>query len=52
MIVAGEDYAAIRRVALVEVKDAKISQREVTEAVLRGIAPRIQLQVSSITRRS
>jgi cytidine deaminase len=52
MIVAGEDYAAIRRVALAEVKDAKISQREVTEAVLRGIAPGIQLQVSSITRRS
>ena len=52
MILAGEDYSAIRRVVLAEVKGAKISQRDVTEAPLRGIAPAVQLQVSSISRRS
>jgi cytidine deaminase len=46
MIAAGEPYAAISAVTLVEVPDAKISQKPVTETVLGAIAPKIKLEVA------
>jgi cytidine deaminase len=46
MIRAGEPYAAIAGVVLVEVQEAKISQRAVTETVLTAIAPAAKLEVS------
>ena len=39
MIRSGEPYSAIMGVVLVEVQEAKISQRAVTETVLTAIAP-------------
>jgi cytidine deaminase len=44
-IVAGEDYAAISSVALVEMEGAAISQKSVTEAALSTVAPSVKLQV-------
>jgi cytidine deaminase len=44
LISAGEDYAAISRVALAEIKGAKISQRTATEAVLSAIAPSVRVE--------
>ncbi len=45
LIVAGEDYSAITGTALVEIEGAAISQRRVTEAALRAIAPGVKLHV-------
>jgi cytidine deaminase len=45
MIAAGEPYSAILGVALVEVPEAKISQKSVSETVLGAIAPNVKLQV-------
>jgi cytidine deaminase len=45
MIAAGEPYSTVASVALVEVPDAKISQRSVAEAVLAAIAPNAKLSV-------
>jgi cytidine deaminase len=44
LILAGEEYSAISRVALAEVKGAKISQRAATEAVLSSIAPSVRVE--------
>jgi len=44
LIVAGEDYAAIKDVVLVEVENAVISQRSVAEAALAAIAPGLNLR--------
>jgi cytidine deaminase len=49
LIVAGDDISAIARVVLVEIEDAKISQKSVTEAALAAIAPAIALQVEKAT---
>ena len=49
MILAGDEYAAIARVVLVEAPGAKISQRSVTEAVLGSIAPGVKLEVLAAT---
>ena len=45
LIVAGDNYAAIAKVALVEMEGAAISQKSVTEAALSAIAPTVRLQV-------
>lgn len=45
LILAGEDYGAISRVLLAEVKNATISQASVTTAVLSAIAPGVAPQV-------
>jgi len=45
LIVAGEDYKSIARIALVETEGSAISQKSVTEAALQAIAPTAQLQV-------
>ena len=47
LIVAGEDYSAISRVALAEINGGKISQKSATEAVLSTIAPLIRLEMVS-----
>lgn len=44
LIVAGEEYPAISRVALVEDSKGKISQLSVTRAVLSQIAPAVEVQ--------
>lgn len=44
LIVAGEDYTVISRVALAEIKGAKISQKTATEAVLSAIAPSVRVE--------
>jgi cytidine deaminase len=44
LVLAGEDFAAIRRVVLVEVKGAPIRQRASTEAVLAAIAPHARFE--------
>jgi cytidine deaminase len=44
MISAGEDYSAISRVAIAEIKGAKISQKTASEAVLSGIAPSVRTE--------
>jgi cytidine deaminase len=44
MIVAGEEYAGISRVVLVEIANAKISQQSATGAVLSAIAPAVRLE--------
>ena len=49
LIVAGDDMSAIARVVLVEIEDAKISQKSVTEAALTAIAPAAVLQVVKTT---
>jgi cytidine deaminase len=48
LIVAGENYAAISKVALVEMEGAAISQKSVTEAVLSAIAPSASLQITAV----
>ncbi len=45
LVLAGGDFSAITRACLVETKDAVISQRETTAAILRTIAPDVKLQV-------
>ena len=45
LIIAGGDYSGITRVVLVEVEDTAISQRDVTEAALKTIAPKAELRV-------
>ncbi|MBZ5667973.1 MAG: cytidine deaminase [Acidobacteriia bacterium] len=52
MLVAGEDYSAISRVALAEIKGAKISQRTATEAVLSAIAPSVRVEFVAAETRS
>ncbi len=49
LIVAGDDTSAIARVVLVEIENAKISQKSVTEAALSAIAPAAVLQVAKTT---
>jgi cytidine deaminase len=44
LIVAGEDYKSIARIALVETEGAAISQKSVTEAALQAIAQTAQLR--------
>lgn len=44
LISAGEDYSAISRVVLAETKEAKISQKASTEAVLSAIAPSVRVE--------
>ena len=51
LVLAGEDFAAIRRVVLVEVNGAAISQRAATEAVLAAIAPRARFERFESLRR-
>lgn len=46
MIAAGESYAAISGVMLVEETNAKITQKAVTETVLGAIAPHVKLGVA------
>ena len=41
MIAGGEAISAISAAAVVEVQDAKISQRSVTEAALEAVAARV-----------
>jgi cytidine deaminase len=48
LIAAGEPYSAISAVTLVEVHDAKISQKAVTETVLSAIAPNVRLEVFAV----
>jgi cytidine deaminase len=45
LVLAGQDYAAITRVLLLEIKNARISQASVTKAVLSTIAPAVQLEI-------
>jgi len=45
IVFAGEEFGAITRVALVEMRGAAISQRPATEAVLRVIAPSARLDL-------
>ena len=49
LIVAGDDMSVIGRVVLVEIENAKISQKSVTEAALSAIAPAATLQVVRTT---
>jgi cytidine deaminase len=49
LIVAGENYAAISRVVLIEMEGATISQQRVTEAVLSAITPTTKLQIATTT---
>lgn len=48
LVLAGEDYSAISRVALAEKKGAKISQASVTKAVLSALAPSIEVRILDI----
>ena len=50
LILAGEEYSAISRVALVEVSKGKISQLSVTRAVLSEIAPAVEVKRIFVTR--
>ena len=45
LIAAGQAYAEISAVTLVEIQGAKISQRAVTETVLAALAPQLKLEV-------
>ena len=45
LILAGENYTAIAKVALVEMEDAVISQKSVTETALSAVAPAASLQL-------
>lgn len=49
LILAGDEYGSIARVVLVEAAGAKISQRNVTGAVLGSIAPGVKLEVLTAT---
>lgn len=44
LLVAGDEYAGISRVALAELAHGKISQRSVAEAVLSTVAPSVRLE--------
>ena len=44
LILAGEEYGAIARVALAGVTQAKISQRSVSDAVLTAVAPGVRAE--------
>ena len=46
-IAAGEPYSAISAATLVELQNASISQKSVTETVLAAIAPAVKLEVVS-----
>jgi cytidine deaminase len=48
LLVAGESFAMIERVALVEMEGPVISQKSVTEAALHAIAPAARLQVTPV----
>lgn len=50
MVMASGKFSDIAEVALVEAKDAKISQKSVTQATLSAIAPTAKLRVLSATR--
>ena len=52
LIVGGEQYSEISRVALVEVEGAPISQKALTEAALGAIAPAVRLEVAMARRRA
>jgi cytidine deaminase len=52
LILAGEDYRALARVALAEISRAKISQRSATEAVLSAIAPSVRLEILAAENKS
>ena len=45
LILAGDNYASITRVALAEIAAAKISQRSATEVVLSAVAPAVKLEL-------
>lgn len=47
LIAAGEPYSSISSVSLVELQEAQISQRAVTEAVLAALAPKVKLEVQT-----
>ena len=49
LIVAGNDMSAITRAVLIEMENAQISQKSVTEAALTAIAPAAVLQVVKTT---
>jgi cytidine deaminase len=49
LVVAGEQFAAMTRVVLVEQKSAMISQRPSAEVVLHSIAPGIRVEVFTAT---
>ena len=44
-ILAGEEYGRTARVVLAEKKDAKISQKSATEAVMSMIAPGVRVAI-------
>lgn len=50
MLLAGEDYAAMTRVLLVEMKSAKISQASVAAAALSTIAPAVKLETIQVEK--
>ena len=52
LISAGEDYSAISRVAVAEIKGAKISQKTATEAVLSAVAPSVRVEFVVAERKS
>jgi len=45
LIIGGQDYSGITQVVLVELEGAAISQKDVTEAAIKTIAPRAELRV-------
>lgn len=45
LVLAGEDFAALSKACLIEVEGATVSQRSVTEAVLRTLVPTARLEV-------
>ena len=45
VVLAGEQFGSITRVALVEMRGAAISQRHATEAALKALAPRARFDV-------
>ncbi len=52
LISAGEDYSAISRVALAEIKGTKISQKTATEAVLSAVALLVRVEFVVAERKS
>lgn len=52
LISAGEDYSAISRVAVAEIKGAKISQKTATEAVLSAVALLVRVEFVVAERKS
>jgi cytidine deaminase len=51
LVLAGEDSQNISKVLLVEVEGASISQKSITEVVLRALAPAAELRVVKATLR-